>query len=139
MMAKKRLLISSGTSFEPVYGYSRAVRVGNTVHVAGTTAIDEGGKVVGEGDVYAQLVFAIQKIERALHAAGATLEDVVRTRTFVTDITQWRDVARAHGQFFTDIRPAATLVEVRALISPELLVEIEVDAVVDDAVDGTNE
>jgi enamine deaminase RidA (YjgF/YER057c/UK114 family) len=123
-------LISSGTVWEQKFGYSRAVRVGNMVAVAGTTAVDENGALVGEGSPYEQARFIFQKIARALTQAGASLENVVRVRTFVTDIARWEDVARAQGEVFANIRPAATLVEVSALIKPELLVEIEVDAVV---------
>ncbi len=125
-----RQLISSGTKWEKLYGYSRAVRVGDAVHVAGTTAVDETGAVVGVGDPYRQARFVYEKIATALAEAGASLADVVRVRTFVTDISWWTDVARAQGEVFSDIRPAATLVQVSALVEPELLVEIEVDAVV---------
>ena len=124
-----RLNISSGTKWEDIVGYSRAVRVGNIIEVAGTTAVDESGQVVGPNDPYQQARFVFSKIEKALVAAGATLKDVVRTRTFVTDITCWEEVGRAHGECFRDVRPAATMVEVRALINPELLVEIEVTAI----------
>jgi len=124
-----RLNISSGTKWEDIVGYSRAVRVGNIIEVAGTTAVDESGQVVGLNDPYEQARFVFSKIEKALAAAGASLKDVVRTRTFVTDITCWEEVGRAHGECFRDVRPAATMVEVRALINPELLVEIEVTAI----------
>jgi enamine deaminase RidA (YjgF/YER057c/UK114 family) len=124
-----RQLISSGTSWETKFGYSRAVRVGNLVMVAGTTAVDEHGAVVGAGSPAEQARFIYRKIERALREGGAELADVVRVRTFVTDIARWEDVARVQGEAFADIRPAATLVQVSALVSPELLVEIEVDAV----------
>lgn len=123
-----RKLISSGTEWERKYGYSRAVVAGDLVVVAGTTAVDERGAVVGEGDPYQQARFVYQKIERALREAGSSLEDVIRVRTFVTDIQRWTEVARAQGEVFAAIRPAATLVEVSALVDPRLLVEIEVDA-----------
>lgn len=125
-----RTNISSGAKWENIVGYSRAVRIGNIVEVAGTTAVDENGQVVGVGDVYAQAKFILEKIERALNQAGAARTDVIRTRMFVTDISRWQEIGRAHGEFFHDIRPAATMVEVSALVSPELLVEIEVSAVV---------
>lgn len=118
-------LISSGTTWETIVGYSRAVRVGQTIEVAGTTAVDEHGQVVGFNDPYAQTQFILAKIEKAIQAAGGSLPDVVRTRIFVTDISQWQEIGRAHGEYFREIRPATTMVEVRALISPELLVEIE--------------
>jgi len=124
--------ISSGTEWESIVGYSRAVRVGNIVEVAGTTAVDDKGQIVGIDDPYEQTKFVVTKIEKALREAGAALTDVVRTRMFVTDIAQWEEIGRAHGEFFRDIRPTATMVEVAALIDPELLVEIEVTAVVAD-------
>lgn len=126
-----RQRISSGTIWEQKYGYSRAVRVGTQVFVAGTTAVDETGAVVGASSPYAQATFIFRKIAHALEQAGASLGDVVRVRTFITDISRWEEVARAQGEVFAEIRPAATLVQVSALVSPDLLVEIEVDAVVE--------
>ena len=125
----KRINISSGTKWEEIVGYSRAVRIGNIIEVAGTTAVDEAGQVVGPGDPAKQTQFILSKIEKALKAAGAALEDVVRTRMFVTNIADWEAIGRVHGEYFRDIQPAATMVEVKSLISPELLVEIEVTAI----------
>jgi enamine deaminase RidA (YjgF/YER057c/UK114 family) len=128
-MLNARKNISSGTIWEKTVGYSRAVRIGSTIEVAGTTAVDENGQVVGQDDAYAQTRFILSKIEQALTQAGASLQDVVKTRMFVTDIPHWEEIGRAHGEVFGEIRPAATMVEVKALIRPELLVEIEVTAV----------
>ena len=125
--------ISSGARWEPVVGYSRAVKVGPFIHVAGTTAVDGAGAVVAPGDAYAQTAFILKKIEAALREGGATMADVVRTRMFVTDISFFDEVGRAHGEVFHDIRPAATMVEIKALVSPGMVIEIEADAYVEPA------
>jgi enamine deaminase RidA (YjgF/YER057c/UK114 family) len=126
----ERLNISSGSTWEDVVGYSRAVRVGNVVEVAGTTAVDEAGNIVGDNDLYAQTAFVLAKIEKALMQAGATLQHVVRTRSFVTDMSQWEAFGKAHGEVFKNIKPVASVIEVKGLIDPRLMIEIEVTAII---------
>lgn len=125
-----RINISSGVKWEDIIGYSRAVKIGNIIEVSGTTALDENSEVVGPGSPYEQTKYIFSKIEKALAKAGASLKDVVRTRMFITDISKWEEVGRAHGEYFREIKPAATMLEIKALIAPELLVEIEVTAVI---------
>ncbi|MGN6531489.1 MAG: RidA family protein [Ginsengibacter sp.] len=127
---QKRILLSSGAPWENIVGYSRAVKAGNTIEMSGTTAV-ENDKVVGKGDIYAQTVFIFQKIEKILQEAGSNLQDVVRTRMYVTDISRWQEVAKAHALFFREIKPATTMIEVSRLIDDDLLIEIEITAIID--------
>jgi enamine deaminase RidA (YjgF/YER057c/UK114 family) len=131
-MGNNRTNYSSGAPWEEIVGYSRAVKIGNTIEVTGTVAVDEHGNVVGKNDPYAQTRFIIRKIEAVLRNAGASLNDVVRTRMFVTDISQWEQYGKAHGEFFGTIRPCTTMVEVSNLIAPEYLIEIEATAIISD-------
>ena len=126
----ERTNYSSGAKWEEIVGYSRAVKVGNTIEVTGTVAVDENNMLVGDNDAYTQTKFIIEKIEKVLHRAGATLSDVIRTRMFVTDISRWEEYGKAHGEFFKDIRPCTSMIEVKGLIAPEYLIEIEATAIV---------
>ncbi len=127
----KRINISSGTKWETIVGYSRAVRVGNVIEVTGTVAVNDSGNVVGQNDPYLQTTFVIQKIEKVLIQAGATLRNVVRTRMFVTDISRWEEYGKAHNEFFHDIKPCTSMIEISRLISPEYLIEIEATAIIE--------
>ena len=126
----KRTNYSSGTKWEDIVGYSRAVKIGNTVEITGTVAVDDNSALVGGNDAYEQTKFIIQKIEKVLQKAGASLKDVVRTRMFVTDISRWEEYGKAHGEFFNDIKPCTSMIEVKGLIAPEYLIEIEATAII---------
>ena len=126
----ERTNYSSGAKWEDIIGYSRAVKIGNVIEVTGTVAVDENSLLVGKNDAYAQTKYIIEKIERVLHKAGASLKDVVRTRMFVTDIKRWEEYGKAHGEFFKDIKPCTSLIEVNGLIAPEYLIEIEATAII---------
>jgi enamine deaminase RidA (YjgF/YER057c/UK114 family) len=130
LLAMQRTNYSSGAKWEEIVGYSRAVKMGNTIEVTGTVAVDENNMLVGDNDAYAQTKFIIEKIEKVLQRAGATLNDVVRTRMFVTDISRWEEYGKAHGEFFKDIRPCTSMIEVKGLIAPEYLIEIEATAII---------
>jgi len=125
----QRTNYSSGAKWEDIVGYSRAVRIGNIIEVTGTVAVDENSRLVGKNDAYVQTKFIIEKIEKVLQRAGATLKDVIRTRMFVTDISRWEDYGKAHGEFFKEIKPCTSMIEVKGLIAPEYLVEIEATAI----------
>ena len=127
----QRTNLSSGAKWEDIVGYSRAVKIGKFIAVSGTTAVDENNNIIGKNDPYLQTLFIFQKIEKALKQLGATMDNVIRTRMFVTNINSWEEIGKAHGEFFKNIKPAATMLEVSKLIDPELLVEIEVDAVME--------
>jgi len=127
----ERVKYSSGTKWEPIVGYSRAIKVRDYVYVSGTTATDQRGNLIGVGDARAQTMQTLNNIKTALESVGAKLEDVVRTRIYVTDITRWEEIGRAHGEFFKQIRPATTMIEVKSLINPEMLVEVEAEAIID--------
>jgi enamine deaminase RidA (YjgF/YER057c/UK114 family) len=129
LLAMNRTNYSSGAKWEDIVGYSRAVRIGNIIEVTGTVAVDENSRLVGKNDAYAQTKFIIEKIEKVLQRAGATLTDVIRTRMFVTDISRWEEFGKAHGEFFKDIKPCTSMIEVKGLIAPEYLVEIEATAI----------
>jgi enamine deaminase RidA (YjgF/YER057c/UK114 family) len=129
-MGHNRINYPSGTTWEEIVGYSRAVKVGNTIEVTGTVSVDDSGNVVGNNDPYMQTKFIIQKIEKVLRKAGASLDDVVRTRMFVTDISRWKEYGKAHGEFFGTIRPCTTMIEVSKLIGPEYMIEIEATAII---------